>query len=105
MNKSVLIIDTPRSCVTCPLSFYNDYYKEHQCRGREYYRTIKDYKEQGRYIGPDDKRPDWCPLLPLPERKDLTKYTTGSTGLDKVIQYAHDQGYNDCLSELIGGNL
>ena len=103
--KSVLVIETPSSCVTCPLSFYNNVYKEHQCRGREYYRTIQDYKEQGKYIGLDDKRPEWCPLLPAPECKDLTQYTTGSTNLDKVIQYAHDQGYNDCLYEISGGNL
>lgn len=66
MNKSILILDTPSSCVICPLSFYNDYYKEHQCRGREYYRTIQDYKEQGKYIESDDKRPSWCPLSPVP---------------------------------------
>ena len=101
MSKSILVIDTPSSCVMCPLSFYNDHYKEHQCRGREYYRSINNYKEP---VSPY-KIPDWCPLSLLPEPKDLTQYTTGSTGLDKIIQYAHDQGYNDCLYELKGGSL
>ena len=105
MKKSIIVIDTPSSCVMCPLSFYNYYYKEHQCRGREYYRSINDYKEQGSRTGSQNKRPEWCPLLPMPKPKDLTVYTTGSTVLDNIIQYAHDQGYNDCLYDLNGGNL
>lgn len=105
MNKSIIVLDTPSSCVMCPLSFYNDYYKEHQCRGREYYRSINDYKAQGSRTGSQNKRPEWCPLLPMPEPKDLTQYTTGSTSLDKVIQYAHGQGFNDCIYEINGGNL
>ena len=105
MSKSILIIDTPSSCVICPLSFYNDVYKEHQCRGREYYRTIQDYKEQGKYIGSDDKRPTWCPLSPLPEPKDRTYTGTGKTALDLIIECAHDEGYNKCLQDLNGGDL
>ena len=64
-NRSVLVIDTPSSCVTCPLSFYNNYYREYQCRGREYYRTIDNYGWQGKQCG-DDIRPEWCPLVPMP---------------------------------------
>lgn len=102
--KSIIVMDTPSSCVMCPLSFYNDYYKEHQCRGREYYRTIQDYKEQGKYIGLDDKKPEWCPLLPLPEPKDLTKYCQRGDckSMTHLIQYAHDHGYNECLSKIKG---
>jgi hypothetical protein len=105
MSKSIIVLDTPSSCVMCPLSFYNDYYKEHQCRGREYYRSINDYKEQGSRTGSQNKRPEWCPLIPLPEPKDLDKYPTFSTDLRTVLQYTHDEGYNDCLSDLNGGNL
>ena len=64
--KSILIINTPSSCVTCPLSFYNDIYKEYECRGQEYYRTITNYEWQKKQCGKDIK-PDWCPLIPVTE--------------------------------------
>ena len=61
--KSVLVIDTPSSCVTCPLSFYNEYWSEYECRGREYYRTIDNYEWQKKQMYGKDDRPEWCPLL------------------------------------------
>jgi hypothetical protein len=104
-SKSILIIDTPTSCVLCPMSYYNECHNEHYCIHSDHWQLIKDYNRQRRHTESDDIRPSWCPLSPLPEPKDLTKYTIGSTSLDKVIQYAHDQGYNDCLYDLNGGDL
>ena len=71
MNKAVLIIDMPSSCVTCPLSFYNECYNEHQCRGMDYYGMIEDYEWQRKQMCGKDLKPDWCPLLPFPERELL----------------------------------
>ena len=109
MSKSILILDTPTSCVLCPFSHYNDIYRYQDCRAYDNnWRKIPDYNRQRKHIGSNDIRPNWCPLSPLPELKDLTKYTTvstGSTGLEKIVQYAHDQGYNDCLYHLSGGNI
>ena len=65
--KSLLIIDTPCSCVTCPLSFYSNAWNEYQCRGQEYYRTIPDYEWQKKQMCGKDIQPDWCPLIPLSE--------------------------------------
>lgn len=70
MNKSMLVIETPRRCVTCPLSFYNNAWREYQCRGRDYYRTIDNYEWQGKQCGKDN-RPEWCPLSPIPKKKRL----------------------------------
>ena len=67
----MIIIDTPNSCVTCPLSFYNEVWSEHQCRGREYYETIYDYDWQRKQMSGKDTKPDWCPLSPLPEKINL----------------------------------
>ena len=73
--KSLLIIDTPCSCVTCPLSFYSNVWNEHQCKGQEYYRTIPDYEWQKKQMCGKDIKPDWCPLIPVPE--NLYDYLPG----------------------------
>jgi hypothetical protein len=93
MSKSIIILDTPDSCAECPL--FNGFYSDMTCRANNW--SIN-------YPFPETFRQEWCPLSPLPEPKDLTQYTTGSTNLDKVVQYAHDQGFNDCLYELKGEN-
>lgn len=95
MSKSIIIINTPKTCIKCPCFNCNEY--DTYCGITD---KFVEYVVNAGYV-----KPDWCPLSPLPEPKDLTQYTTGSTNLDKIIQYAHDQGYNDCLYQLNGGNL
>lgn len=95
MSKSILVLKTPSNCRTCPLR-YDSYGQCEVC-------IVKDEVVDSFYE--TDTKPKWCPLIPLPEPKDLSKYTTGSTDLYNVIQYSHDQGYNDCLYEINGGNL
>ena len=96
MSKSILIVDTPENCNECP--FFNSYYFGEHCGATE--EKIKYDYDTFQYT-----KSDWCPLLSLPERKDLTIYTAGHTGLDNVIKHAHDQGYNDCLDEIKGASL
>ena len=102
MSKSVLIIDTPKNCMYCPLCFYTEMYNEHQCNGTEctnsYSRTITEYGE-----GAD--KPDWCPLSPLPSYKDLEEIV--DKGYPQNIMdmaYMYGSGYNKCLNEILKGN-
>ena len=53
--KSVLIIDTPKSCLDCPLQDYD----------------CKAIKDDHKYETREDRRPDWCPLKPLPKEIGL----------------------------------
>lgn len=39
-----------------------------------------------------DKKPDWCPLKPMPEKKQHTLYSVG----------AWNSGYNACIDEILG---
>lgn len=102
MSKSVLVIDTPKNCMYCPLCFYTEMYNEHQCNGTEctnsYSRTITEYGE-----GAD--RPDWCPLSPLPPRKDLPScMQRGDTkSMTHLIEDIIGAGYNKCLDDLQKG--
>ena len=62
MSKAVLVIDMPEKCEKCPLNtLYGD---------AGYYVC-----EAGRYCGKKwgrvdlSSKPDWCPLRPMPEKK------------------------------------
>ena len=100
-NKSIIIIDTPSNCVICPLSFYTELYDEHHCRGTEgtngYSRTIDIY-------GAGAKKPNWCPLSSLPEKKNLKEYIDAAlktnTTIDNILAYQYAQGWNDFWQEI-----
>lgn len=96
--KSILITETPTECRDCPC--INGYDFGVYC-GKADKKLTYDYEALKFPI------PEWCPLIPLPEPKDLTKYCHrgDSKSMTHLIQYVHDQGYNDCLYELSGGNL
>ena len=101
----MIIIDTPNSCVTCPLSHYNAMYSEHQCQGKDYYETINDFDWQRKQVGGKDLKPDWCPLSPVPSKKDLSHYVQrGDTqSITHMIMSMHDVGYNNCIDDILKG--
>ncbi len=79
MSKAILVIDMPESCDKCPLMFRHE---EERCcmpEGRNSF----------------CKKPSWCPLKPLPERRDsLTVSDWGFEG-------GFNSGYNTFLKELL----
>lgn len=77
--KSILVIDTPKSCFECPLMYYD-------CM------VIKDDRK---YETREDRRPDWCPLKPLPKPKDIDEVEWGDD-----LALGEIKGWNDCLEEI-----
>lgn len=92
--KSILVIDTPHDCSECDLMFQDDwsYWCPHRNAQADVYENVVNYS-----------KPTWCPLSPLPLKKDLTHYIQrGDTqSMTHLVQYIHDQGYNDCLDEIL----
>lgn len=78
MNKSVLVINTPKYCALCVLRS-----GAHHPFCRVNNRDITDLSI----------RPDWCPLKPLPEKNttenDMTDYQCGMV-----------DGRNQCINEI-----
>jgi hypothetical protein len=63
MRKAILLIDMPNSCDGCPL--FSNFYSDMCC---------KALNNRGiNYPYPKDFRQDWCPLKPVPEKRDLMK--------------------------------
>ena len=81
MNKSVLVIDTPKSCKECSMRLSGAL--------NEWCWVLKH--------GLDDieSKPEWCPLKPLPEKKECDMWR----GLSRDIEAL---GYNKCLDEILG---
>lgn len=93
MSKSVLVIDTPeRGCISCPIG-QND----SNCRITRIYCPIAEetaFNEEAETI------PDWCPLKPLPEKKEYI------VPIDNVEAYKDiiTVGWNTCINEIAGGD-
>ena len=78
--KAILVLEMPSSCLQCEFSIDDDFtcfciVNSMECS------TVK--------------RPDWCPLKPMPEKKDEMKACVNS-------QYSYAVGYNACIDEILG---
>ena len=92
MSKSVLVIDTPKKCMDCPFCVLDS--------DLESINLICNIDRDEKYISFEYfglNKPDWCPLLPLPERMDVHK-------ADSPYDLYY-KGYNNCLDELQKGNI
>lgn len=83
MSKSVLVIDTPENCRSCYLRGFT--LNLQYCRGK-----LKDIKDTS-------IKPDWCPLKPLPEKKEEEYWRS-------KLSLAWIRGWNTCISKIKGGN-
>ena len=89
MSKAVLVMDMPERCADCPLRSSKK--TSYVCC----YLTLKNISSTDYY----DKKPDWCPLRELPEKKEtwvtLSCYPNGRWTEDMKA------GYNTCLDEIL----
>ena len=105
-NKSLLLIDTPKSCETCIL--FNTVNIIKDGGGYAYcYALRKDYLKS---VGADSfeaiKKPIKCPLIPLPEKKHIFDIYEDCIFISKEEQRAYmmgyEDGYNDCIGDIRG---
>lgn len=85
MSKSILVIDTPKNCIHCPLLTNTD-----EC-------MVQD--DDANFNAGDswDDLMKGCPLRELPEEDHENHYP------NKWID-GYSNGWNDCLKEIIGGD-
>lgn len=84
MSKSVLVIDTPEKCDSCMyIGTFHDF-----CRIN--CRDIKDASV----------KPDWCPLKPLPEKKEYVDPTSSEKAKKNIIAV----GWNTCINMIVKGD-
>lgn len=88
MPKAVLIMDMPERCADCPLRNSSHAKNSYVCC----YLTLKDISETDYY----DKKPDWCPLRELPEKKPELK-----SGYENLSTSIRQVGWNACLDAIL----
>lgn len=84
MSKSVLVIETPENCGKC--KFISEFW----CRAMD-----------GRRVPNNDVIPNWCPLKPLPEKKEYIIPIDNVEANKDIIAV----GWNACINEITGGEL
>ena len=98
MAKAMLIMDMPRACYVCPFCYKAEliakgnylYEQLHRCR-------MEPLDVEDVYL--DDvvyKKPTWCPLREVPQKKQGGDYTS-------LIIIGERKGYNACIDEILGG--
>lgn len=85
--KAVLVIDMPKSCADCQIM------ADKWCYGIPMEKVHDKINI--------NKRPSWCPLRPLPQKKEIDT-TLVFGGYENIIQEALARGYNSCLDEITG---
>ena len=100
MSKSVLVIDTPENCYDC---LFGTAY----CGKLEYagccelaYRLNYDVilMTEEHYDRESKSRPDWCPLKPLPEKKEYIVPIDNVESQKDIIAV----GWNTCINKITG---
>lgn len=82
-DKALLVMDMPESCGKCPLRSLSD-----------------DCEVVGRHVRDCShlkNKPDWCPLKPMPEKKNYEALS------DKNPCKAWGNGWNACIDEILEG--
>lgn len=90
MKKAVLLMDVPETCLDCNLCVL-DTDGSISC----YYNK----REICSNVGENNSRPNWCPLRPLPDRKEITETYKWE---DRLPSFKC--GLNWCLDEITGRN-
>lgn len=86
MSKSVIVIDTPNSCMQCPCCI---------CTEMDTYCGMNDMQLEYDFEQRIYAIPNWCPLKELPK------------GIDAYVPYDVDyysfrRGWYDCLENILG---
>lgn len=86
MSKAIVIIDMPESCAKCQL--FSDIYNDMTCRA-----NLNGIN----YPYPDQKRQDWCPLRPVPEKHEENDFLYCPDDSPE----AYIAGWNDCIDNIL----
>lgn len=100
MSKSVLVIDTPENCYDCP--FGTAYCGEIEYEGLCELADCLDHDvilmTEEHYDCESKSRPDWCPLKPMPEKKEYIVPIDNVESQKDIIAV----GWNTCVNEITG---
>lgn len=95
MSKAILLLDEmPVRCIDCPCMYVvkNSHISEY-CKAiidKGFYPKIENICE----------RPKWCPLKPIPEKREVKTDFIGVGDYD--FDDIYNAGFNSCIDEILG---
>lgn len=92
MSKGIIAVDIPKLCDKCPIRHPGLAKCQMTGRSTSHTSTGKPMDEK--------KRPGWCPIRMLPERKPPSQLTLSP--ILKEYHNPYNKGWNNCLDELLG---
>lgn len=101
MSKSVLVIDTPENCLDCQFCYELDEGVEACCSISDDDEDTSLMKKIDCEYGYCQGKPDWCPLKPLPEKKEYVDPTSSAKAKKNIIAV----GWNTCINTIVKGRL
>lgn len=107
MNKSALVMDTPKNCYDCPFGTEYCGYSEYEgcCELAECLDSDMRLITEEHYDYESESRPEWCPLKPLPEKMKVTGLYNGEYFKAGGKPPSYKIGWNDCIDEITGGEV
>jgi hypothetical protein len=100
MSKSVLVIDTPENCLDCQFCYELDEGVEARCSISDEDKDTSLMKKIDCEYGYCQGKPDWCPLKPLPEKKEYVDPTSSAKAKKNIIAV----GWNTCINMIVKGD-
>lgn len=100
MSKSVLVIDTPENCLDCRFCYESDEGVEACCSISDDDKDTSLTKKIDCEYGYCQGKPDWCPLKPLPEKKEYVDPTSSAKAKKNIIAV----GWNTCINMIVKGD-
>lgn len=98
MSKSILVIDTPETCLNCRFCRESHEGIEACCELSDELDNKKLCIEVDYY----QEKPDWCPLREFPRRKMLLALNGVSSAME-IRERGRQEGFNACIDELLEG--
>ena len=101
MSKSVLVMETPENCYVCPFgtAYCSALEYEGLCELADCLDCDVILMTEEHYDCESKSRPDWCPLKPLPEKKEYIVPNDNVESQKDIIAV----GWNTCLREITKG--
>ena len=94
--KGIIVVDMPECCADCDFMGFD--YNINSFEEEEAYCEIKC--ESVDDVGWRGK-PDWCPIRPMPERKNGSPFVLSPLLKEGLTDY--EAGWNDCIDSIMGG--
>lgn len=101
MSKSVLVMETPENCSDCQFCYELDEGVEACCSISDDDKDTSLMKKIDCEYGYCQGKPDWCPLKPLPEKKEYVDPTSSAKAKKNIIAV----GWNTCINTIVKGRL